>query len=366
MGVLDQIAKTVGCSTATVSRTLNASGPVSRKVREEVFRTARNLGYRAPGNGSARKTTETLTAEILLCRVSPVEQLTVVDGRLDVGPPHLVEQREFLSSGYRLSRSFEAHILDGIVGELRAHGWRASVQVVHDLTGECTLRLVGASDVRSVLVLGEYAPDLDRFVDCCPRPLMLVDQVLPRTDVSSVGIDNLGGIAAGFEHLLALGHRAIGFVAHPTTPPFAERREAFLCKAASAGLSLPAEWLCDSPSQIQITGAATSVAQLLRREPRPTALMCANDFLALGVLRAAAEVGLRVPADLSVVGFDGTEVATAVTPPLTTVRVPTVEMGRTAVRLLLTEVQYGRPETPSGFDVRLKTKLVVGGTTARR
>ncbi len=362
MSTLDQIAAAVGCSTATVSRALNASGSVSRTVREDVFRAARKLGYRVPGNGKDRKTVaEAPVAEVLLCRVTPVERLTVTEGGVQIESAHLVEAQEFLSPDYSLSRSFDVHVLEGIVDELQVQGWRASVQLVHGLTDEATLRMVGASAVRGVLVLGEYASDLDRFVGCCPRPLMLVDQILPQVDVSSVGIDNMGGISLAFEHLMELGHRKIGYVGPISNPCFAERRKAFLFKAAGAGLTLLPEWVCETPTHIAAT--ATVVEQLLRGKSRPTAIICASDFVALGSLRAAAAVGLSVPADLSVVGFDGTEVASSVTPPLTTVRVPTVDMGRAAVRLLLSEVQYGRLQTRSGLDVRLKTHLIQGGTT---
>lgn len=205
-------------------------------------------------------------------------------------------------------------------------------------------------------------------------PTVIVDE--PRLEgVPFVGIDDRGGARAAADHLVGLGHRRLAVVADRLRPdghsgPVTPRREAaatfdvarrrlagYREACAAAGIAwgdVPVE---ECASNVPEDGA-DAAARLLGSEDPPTAVLAASDQLAVGVLRYAAGHGIRVPERLSVVGFDDSPAAAAATPPLTTVRQPIPEKGRTAGRLLLDPSAAGR-----GTEVLLPTELVVRRST---
>jgi len=137
-------------------------------------------------------------------------------------------------------------------------------------------------------------------------------------------------------HLAALGHRRIGFIAGPKGfRSREERRAGFVAGLKAAGLDLPGEFCFDGAYTFE-SGAAAATA-LLALKPRPTAIFASNDEMAAGAYQAARQIGLSVPEDLSIIGFDDTPVSSRLWPPLTTVHWPILEMGRAAARKLLTD-----------------------------
>jgi LacI family transcriptional regulator len=138
-----------------------------------------------------------------------------------------------------------------------------------------------------------------------------------------------------------------------------ERRRGYHAALAAAGI-LPDPSL-EIEADFEISGGVGAAAELLGRPDRPTAVFAFNDNLAIGTMRAARARGLRIPEDLSVVGFDDSEHASLVTPELTTVRQPLAEMGRTAVNLLRRLLDGQRVET---LHVELGTRLIVRDSTA--
>jgi LacI family transcriptional regulator len=136
------------------------------------------------------------------------------------------------------------------------------------------------------------------------------------------------------EHLAKLGHRRIGFIAGP--PGFRsreERREGFLAGLRNHGIELPARYCVDGAYTYE--SGITAAEKLLKLKPRPTAIFASNDEMAAGVYHAARQLGLSIPGELSVVGFDDTPVSRRLWPPLTTVRWPIHDMGRAAAHHLL-------------------------------
>jgi LacI family transcriptional regulator len=162
------------------------------------------------------------------------------------------------------------------------------------------------------------------------------------------------------QHLLQLGHRRIAAITGPRGwVADEERLNGYHAALASAGI-VPDPKL-EPESDFQKGGGYQSALELFDMDDPPTAIFAFNDNLAIGVLKAAAERGLRVPEDVSVVGFDDSEQAAFATPPLTTVRQPLAEMGRMAVSLLLRQLDQQRLEA---LRVELATKLVVRASTA--
>lgn len=165
-------------------------------------------------------------------------------------------------------------------------------------------------------------------------PLVVVSAPSGVTGVPYVDIDNLAGGRLAGEHLLALGHTRVAFLGgteqHADVPI---RREGFLQAMAAGGVSIPPQYLPEG--SYDIPKAHRIARALLTLPDRPTAVFAGNDTVAVYLMEAARELGLRVPQDLSLVGFDDLPAATLISPALTTVRQPLREMGVLATRLLI-------------------------------
>jgi LacI family transcriptional regulator len=218
----------------------------------------------------------------------------------------------------------------------------------------------GAAD-GAVLILPELSSaELERALTS-DYPFVVVDPLMPLDErIPTVTAAHRSGAEQAMRHLLELGHRRIATI---TGPPgwlaTEERRRGCHAALAAAGLALDPQLVV--ASDFELAPGAQAAAMLLGRPDPPTAIFAFNDAIAIGTLRAANERGLRVPEDVSVVGFDDIGHATIVTPQLTTVRQPLPEMGHTAVSLLLRLVDRERIDTPH---IELATRLVVRGTTA--
>jgi LacI family transcriptional regulator, galactose operon repressor len=198
------------------------------------------------------------------------------------------------------------------------------------------LEQIAEQRVRGVLITpvhgdGEAAL---RTLDAQGVPAVLVDRVSARPDRCSVSVDDVLGGRLAAAHLLALGHTRIGFVGGPATiTQVADRRAGAAEAITSAGGALE-----DIRTEaLSFEAGRDAAAALLERADRPTAVFCANDLLALGVLQALTLRGLSVPDDLAVIGYDDIDFAAAAAVPLSSIRQPRMELGRTAARLLLEE-----------------------------
>ena len=355
---IDDVAKQSGYSPATISRVVNGFQGVSPDVRAEVEEAVRKLGYVA----KRARPTATVQAppvaqrvvDVVLHRNSSMEEVQVGPGRVSVGPLTSASDGPLQT----LNNDFYRHMLDGIAVELRQHDTSAVLQVVNDLRDPSLLASIGeGSD--GVLLVGEGFPGLEAFIAACRRPLVLVDILDPSCTQEQVTTDNFRGIGQAVDHLAKLGHRRLGFISGTLVPATRERAEAFAFHTHRHGITVAPEWMEVAYEHIDRT--ATSVAALLSRSARPTGIVCCNDWGALAALRAAHQAGLRVPQDLSVVGFDDLPLAAMVTPALTSIRVAIDGLGRMAARLLLT--QKDRPTR--GCIARLPTTLMVRASTAK-
>ncbi len=175
-------------------------------------------------------------------------------------------------------------------------------------------------------------------------------------------MDDSVGIGLAMGHLLALGHRRIGFAGGTGAGQPMQRFIAWRMHLADAGLPLRSAWVFqDSVHMVDVQRWA---GRLLAEAERPTAMVCQNDFVAVGVIMAARSCGLAVPEALSVVGYDDGEMALLMVPPLTTVTVPTAALGRIAVRELLQEVSDAADAPRLARRILVAPTLAVRGTTA--
>ena len=326
------IAGAAGVSIATVSRVLNDRPDVSPETRETVLRVVRERGFST--NRSAR---------------------ALSGGRTGlVGVTLPMVHVEYFS-----------RILWGASEALYEHDMRTVLcPTMHEHHREVTLldRLMQGTTDGSLLLLTTETNEALKALERQGYPFVVLD---PRHAVDD-GIPHVtaahwAGAKAATEHLLSLGHRRIAAITGPHGwVASVDRLDGYQAALAGAGV-LPAPELIAKGNFTGESGYAAATT-LLDLAERPTAIFAFNDEMAVGAMRAAEERGLRLPEDLSIVGFDDLEKAEIVTPALTTVRQPLAEMGRMAVSLLARLLDRQRLEA---LRVELGTKLVVRESTAR-
>jgi LacI family transcriptional regulator len=193
-------------------------------------------------------------------------------------------------------------------------------------------------------------------------PLVFVDvgPALPR--ISNIRIDYLHGIRQAIQHLAALRHKRIGFVAGPLSLKSAiARKNAFLQSMQEIGLAGDPLLIVEGDHTTE--GGMQAVAQLLNGSTKPTAILCSNDMTAIGVMKKSYEEGVVIPRDLSLIGFDDVRLAQFTLPPLTTVQMSQAELARLAFKALLAEVEREAP-LPNGTEYVLRTNLLLRESTA--
>jgi LacI family transcriptional regulator len=197
------------------------------------------------------------------------------------------------------------------------------------------------------------------------KAFVLASRHFEATDDDYVIVDGAAGSRLAVEHLAALGHRRIGFIAGPSSViQFRWRRDGFVAALAECGIELDDDWIVEAPGSSWLGAGHQALDRLLElpADRRPTAIHTANDLLALGVLQRAAELGMNVPEDLSIVGFDNIAFGAISVVPLTTIDARIGEIGTQATRLLierLTSSSRTRPQQRV-----LAPSLVVRGSTA--
>jgi LacI family transcriptional regulator len=191
--------------------------------------------------------------------------------------------------------------------------------------------------------------------------VVALDRVITGEDVDTVRCDSEGGAYAATTHLLGLGHRRIAVFAGSPDVSVAVDRVAGARRAyAAAGLALPDEYVLHGRPDAE--NGAEMTRRVLALVPSPTAILAANNFIAVGAFAALREAGLAVPADISLAGFDDLPAALTLDPFLTVVAQPAYEMGRRGAKLLLARLQGEGPEQPQ--EIVLPTELIVRRSTA--
>jgi LacI family transcriptional regulator len=188
-------------------------------------------------------------------------------------------------------------------------------------------------------------------------PLVLVDAGPDRPGISLLKIDYQHGIRQAVQHLAALGHRKLGFITGPRRLHSAESRLlAFTKSIAECGIPQVGDWIVTGDHTLE--GGISAMEEILAAPDQPTAIVCSNDMTALGVLHKAYRAGLRVPQDLSVIGFDDIHMARVMIPPLTSVQMSRLELARAAVSAL-----RGHVEGSHQREYKIETQLVVREST---
>ncbi|GGM50405.1 transcriptional regulator [Longimycelium tulufanense] len=345
---LDTIAHAVGVSRATVSNAYNRPDQLSAELRDRILGAARSLGY--PGPNPVARGLATRRAGAIAFVVGTPLAGAFSDPALSV-------------------------TLDGLISTVDGH--EHSLVLMRGERGgprrEAVARL--RADVVVAYSLADDVPAL-AAVRRRGLPLVVVDQPAvpwaPRVEID----DERGGRLAA-EHLVALGHRWFGVLAFPFHPDGGEgpadhgrrataryrisrdRLTGYLSVLAAAGIEPGAMPVWEAPASSREAGRR-GARWLLTRSPRPTALLCMSDELALGAVQGARHLGLRVPEEVSVVGFDDTPAASGGDPPLTTIRQPLAEKGRRAGELALAALAGDHEHRPFILPVWLVPRATSG------
>jgi LacI family transcriptional regulator len=329
---LTMVAEAAGVHTSTASRALDPGRRhlVASEVTLRVQAEAAALGYRRDMGAAALRTGRTRLVGVIVPDVAnPV-----------FGP-----------------------ILSGVEQALQARGYSAVVANAGG-TAERAMQAAGSLIARRVegLVLATAELD-DRVVSLCldeRMPATLVNRAEANLRVPTVVSDDRAGMRLAVRHLAGLGHRAIAHLGGPQNVSTGVwRREGFLAAMAEAGLEPAGIVIAESYSR----AAGLVAAHALLDGPRPTAIAAANDLLALGALTAISEVGMACPAEVAIVGYNDMPLVDLVSPPLTTIRISTQEMGRRAGEAILAAIEGDA--SARGTDL-IEPVLVVRGSTARR
>lgn len=362
-----EIAKRIGCSAATVSRAINGTAGVEPALRRRILVALRAVegefeASSAPRRGRPRGSLgKTGAVEIIVFRRKEVEPLVISASTLSVQPIAEATTNLFFTPRFRLVMDFYRHVINGIVSVLAANGIKTIQREVNDILDEKLIAEIETFRLCGILLMGEPDPQIQAFATRCGCPVVLVD-ILGITGHPVVAIDNVGCTSLALRHLLELGHRNIGFVGNPDNPSFRERFSTYLGGMSEAGLTVRHEWHYRGSGHMR--DIAEGLQPILKAEKRPSAMLCACDHYAIGVFEGARIAGLHIPQDLSVVGIDDIDAALLTAPPLTTVRVPMVQMGACAADLLL-RLNSGKrtQELLQNCEIRCRTELVIREST---
>jgi len=325
------VARRARVSTATVSRTVNRVTTVDPQLAKRVWKAIEELGYYP--NRQARA---------LVSGRSRVFGL-IVSEITNPFFPEIVQTFETLAVEQRYEILLTSTIHDPKRMELAV---RRMIE--------------GRVDGVAILTFGMEDELLEHF-RFRNTPLVFVD-IGPRSPrVSNVRVDYLSGIRQAVQHLAALRHERIGFITGPLRLRSAvARKDAFEKSMREIGLPVNTEFIVEGDHRLE--GGKLSLRKLWDLREKPTALLCSNDMTAIGVLREAFELGIEVPRELSVIGFDDIRMADFVTPPLTTVQMSQTKLATLAFTALLEEVGREVP-APNGTEYMLETRLILRKST---
>jgi LacI family xylobiose transport system transcriptional regulator len=325
---ISKIAEAAGVSVPTVSKVLNGRADVASQTRARVEELIRRHGYRrrrGPGGG----------------RSSMIDLVF-----------------------HELDSAWAIEVIRGVENVARAEGLSV---VLTESGGEQTPReawvdaVLARQSTAAILVFSDLAPEQRARLAARDIPFVVVDPAGdPGPDMPAVGSANWNGGLAATRHLIELGHRRIGVIGGPRPVLCSKARiDGYTSALDAAGIEIDPALI--RYGDFHVESGRDRGRELLRLDDPPTAIFAGSDLQAMGLYEAARELGVRIPEDLSVVGYDDLPVARWVGPPLTTVRQPLTEMAEEATRMALA---LARGERPANLRLDLATDLVVRRSTA--
>ena len=328
------VALKAGLSLSTVSLVINNRGNVSPETRASVLKVIHELSYHP-----------TRSARGLASKTSG-----------NIG--FIVSEEHFSQA-----EPFYTRIFLGTEFEARGHNYYILLTTVGNQfdPDKYVPRFLLERNVDGIIVAGKVNDRLISYMDSLGLPIVLLDYEMKKTDHSAVLIDNWRGATLAVEHLLGLGHRKIAFLGGDMHhPSISERHEAYRSALEQAGVSPEKVYEITKNEGTSIEGGASAAQMLLASGATPTAIFAANDAMAIGCMRHLKSLGMRIPQDVAVVGFDDIEMSSHIEPDLTTIRVLKEELGKIAVQRI---VDIINTKTKTIVTTRVPVELIIRGST---
>lgn len=329
---LREVAEMAGVSIGTASQALNNRPNVSPDTRARVVEAAKTLGY-------------------------PVKELFGVS-EANLAVIGMLTKHDYGSVEDVIVNPFYAHVEAGVENECRKRGislMMAAIEVDRQNRPVVWPAMLVEQRIDGLLLIGTFIEDtIDMIQQRLNIPIVLIDGYGPRLPFDSVVIDNFHGGQTAIEYLISCGHRHIGLVGSTkeSSPSILSRRGSYLNTLRQHGII--DTYISDSIADRQ--HAYVAATELLKDNPQISAVFAVNDDTAIGVINAAHDLGLDVPGDLSVVGFDNIDLAKEISPSLTTIHVYKSWLGMLGVRTLIERAQ--NPDQPKITTV-VSTQLLV-------
>jgi DNA-binding LacI/PurR family transcriptional regulator len=300
---IKEVARLAKVSTATVSRTINGSDKVTKETAERVRRAIETLKFYPNTNaralGSGRSSLYGLIISDITNPFFPELVKSFEDVAVQFGQEVLIA-----------NTNYDPHRMEVCVSRML----QRKVDGVAIMTSEMDEHLINELSNSRI-------------------PMVFLDTGTPRKGVSNIAIDYAAGIDAAVEHLTALGHTSIGFITGPMGLTSARvRRRAFMRSLQRKGLQLDRKLIEEGNHRMD--GGHEAMIRLLAKDPQPTAVLTSNDMTAIGAIGTLADRGLKIPRDISIIGFDDIELSAFTQPALTTVRLSRQEIAKVAFRAL--------------------------------
>lgn len=324
MATIKEIAKKANVSPATVSKALNSRHDVSAETRRKILEIAKAQNFVPSASAKNLKLRRTENIGVIFCRES--QPLS--------GNP------------------FYSRVLEGIEAESAVNNYNLILHLLPNDYRETLPKMIREKQVDGIILVGVMREDFMRRLTEMQITGVLVDPKFHLENMSQVFIDNDHGAFQATQHLINFGHKRIGFISGDL------ERRSFSLRLKGYRKALEYHGIAFDEKLVKTGGLEKGyehTAKLLELEDPPTAIFSANDINAILGYKAIIDAGLKIPDDISVIGFDDIEMAKISNPPLTTIRVYKEEMGSIAVRILL---QTLRNEIDKPFTTLIPVKLV--------
>ena len=327
---LEEVAKRARVSIATVSRVVNNVGPVKNSTRLRVEKAIRELKYHPNIHARTLAGGKSKTLGMIVSNL---------------------ENPFFLDIFRALESDAHRHGYEVLVANTDYKA-RQLVACVHLMMGR---RLAGLA-----VVVSEMEPTLIQELTESNLPIIFYDVGTPARNITNIKVKYEKGIQKVVEYLHALGHRRMAFVGHHVgLDPLMDRKKSFL--ETMKGYSGEVEYTTAADRDGPV-GGQQATRQLLATGFKPTAIICVNDFMALGVMKELREQGFSIPGEVSVTGYDNISLSEFAHPPLTTVNIPREKIGHLAFAVLVPELGDGHAR---GSEILVEPELVIRESTGR-
>lgn len=327
---MKDVAEMAGVSTATVSRALMNPEKVSATTRQKVELAVVEVGYSPHALSRNLKRNESRTILVIVPDICDPYFADVIQGI----------ERTAAENGYLV-----------LIGDCAQQNQQEKTFI----------NLIITKQIDGMLLLGSDLPfDASKEEQRNLPPMVMANEFAPELELPTVHIDNLTAAYEAVHYLIGLGHQRIGCIAGPDNMPLCQyRSQGYIQALRRNGLMVESSYT--AKGDFSYESGALALAELMSQPVPPTAIFCHNDVMAIGAMYQAKKMGLHIPQDLSVVGFDDIKLSQYFDPPLTTVAQPRFQLGRQAMLLLLEQL-YGN--TVHSGSRLLESELIVRGSTA--